>query len=72
MIEKNPMINVLGLDKLIFTDGEGASAINNILTVVDSQGWLKSTATLQYNCQDYPNLGTTTEDGEDIDTTFFY
>jgi len=70
--KKNPMINVLGLDKLIFTDGEGASATNNVLTVVDSEGWLSSTGTLQYNSQDYPTSGTTTEDGEDIETTFFY
>jgi len=70
--KKNPMINVLGLDKLIFTDGEGASAINNVLTVVDSEGWLSSTGTLQYNSQDYPTSGTSTEDGEDIETAFFY
>lgn len=70
--KKNPMINALGLDKLIFTDGEGDSAVNNVLTVVDSEGWLSSTGTLQYNSQDYPTSGTTTEDGEDIETAFIY
>ena len=70
--KKNPMINVLGLDKLIFTDGEGGSATNNVLTVVDSEGWLSSTGTLQYNDQDFPTLGTSTEDGEVIATAFIY
>lgn len=70
--KKNPMVNVLGLDKLIFTDGEGDSALNNILTIVDSEGWLSSTSTLQYNSQDYPTSGTTTEDGEDIETAYIY
>ncbi len=70
--KKNPTINVLGLDKFIFTEGQGNSAVNIVLTVVDSEGWLSSTGTLQYNSQDYPTSETTTEDGEDIETTFFY
>jgi uncharacterized protein (UPF0333 family) len=71
--KNNPEKNILGMNKIAFTDGEGNGILHNIITEISSYGDDTTTTTktskMTYNKDDYPvksfdnfeDAGTTTE-----------
>lgn len=69
--KNNPMKNVIGMDKIAFTDGEGNGVKFNILTdTSEDELWTNSTFT--YNDNGYPTKEVDTGTDSLGNTEFFY
>jgi hypothetical protein len=64
--------NIMGFDKLLFTDGEGGGILHNIISQIDSDDINNFTYSYTYNNNDYPATGTETSEYDNEVTTIEY
>ncbi|MFD2910026.1 hypothetical protein ACFSX9_14925 [Flavobacterium ardleyense] len=70
--KRNPTTNILGFEKLIYTESDGDSPTNNILTIVDSDLDQNTTNTLEYNAQNFPTSLISVDRYEITKIEYFY
>lgn len=72
--KNNPIKNILGMDKITFTDGEASGIFHNIISEISVYGNATTTRTakITYNVDGYPEKSVDDFEGKVTTTEYFY